>query len=369
MVMTLLTRPKKTVGTFVIATDGSGDFNCDGIADDVQIQAAIDALPATGGCIYMKEGTYVITATIVINKVGVSITGCGYNTLLQTTLNIDIFELQANTFHLEKMRLNGSGTGNYAIYNASANNIGGGILQDLWIAEFTDAIHLEYVDVTVISHLIINTISNDAIVLGYGNSSTGSTEVVIDGCRIIDVGRYGIFLNGAAWMTKITNNNIVGTTYNYTLQWGIYLLDHCDQIIITSNDIYDLGGNGGAIKVEDTCKLNIISSNMISEIRGTTDAMVITGDCQWNNVSANIFKNCMTSLGALFIDDNSDFNTIVANTFFSNYDYNVKINSADCNNNCVSGNHSMSTDPGAGTFTQRIIDLGTSSNIFNNGEW
>ncbi len=42
------------------------DFVCDGAADDVQIQAAIDALPVGGGTVMLSEGTFNIAASVVV---------------------------------------------------------------------------------------------------------------------------------------------------------------------------------------------------------------------------------------------------------------------------------------------------------------
>ena len=56
--------------TFVIAANDSStlskqqaDYVCDGIADEVQIQAAIDALPANGGKVLILEGEYTKSTT------------------------------------------------------------------------------------------------------------------------------------------------------------------------------------------------------------------------------------------------------------------------------------------------------------------
>jgi len=56
----------RRTATFVIAASDSqnkrdADYHCDGTADDVQIQAAIDALPAGGGKVFLLEGTYALT--------------------------------------------------------------------------------------------------------------------------------------------------------------------------------------------------------------------------------------------------------------------------------------------------------------------
>lgn len=44
-----------------VSTDGSGGYNCDGVSDDVQIQAALDAVyTAGGGTVLIKAGTYIV---------------------------------------------------------------------------------------------------------------------------------------------------------------------------------------------------------------------------------------------------------------------------------------------------------------------
>ena len=65
--------PGKRYANFVIGTSTNGwttddcDYLCDGIADNVEIQAAINALPSSGGEIKFLSGTYVISSPISIN--------------------------------------------------------------------------------------------------------------------------------------------------------------------------------------------------------------------------------------------------------------------------------------------------------------
>lgn len=61
--------------TFVIVASNSSalellqaDYVCDGTADDVQINAAIAAMPAGGGSIVLSSGLFTTAAAIVINK-------------------------------------------------------------------------------------------------------------------------------------------------------------------------------------------------------------------------------------------------------------------------------------------------------------
>src|SRR3990167_10805911 len=70
---------------FVAASDASAAsiaaalpaYRCDGTADDVQIQAAIDALPAQGGKVLLSEGTFTITSAINVGIKYLTLQGAG----------------------------------------------------------------------------------------------------------------------------------------------------------------------------------------------------------------------------------------------------------------------------------------------------
>ncbi len=50
-----------------VSTGADGDYTCDGTADEVQIQAALDAVSAGGGgTVFLKEGTYYISNATII---------------------------------------------------------------------------------------------------------------------------------------------------------------------------------------------------------------------------------------------------------------------------------------------------------------
>ncbi len=70
---TLLTMPTGRGATLVVAARNSSavskaqaDYLCVGVADDVTIQAALDALPVLGGKVLLMEGTYVLAASIAM---------------------------------------------------------------------------------------------------------------------------------------------------------------------------------------------------------------------------------------------------------------------------------------------------------------
>ncbi len=60
------------------------DFLCDGTADDVEIQAALDSLPTTGGKVFLSEGTFTLSAQIArtIDDVQIEGSGAGTNLVL-----------------------------------------------------------------------------------------------------------------------------------------------------------------------------------------------------------------------------------------------------------------------------------------------
>ncbi len=68
-----------TLGTTAYAA-GTADYTCDGVADDVQFQAALNALPANGGKISVLTGNYVFSATVTRAIPNVTIDGNGLST-------------------------------------------------------------------------------------------------------------------------------------------------------------------------------------------------------------------------------------------------------------------------------------------------
>src|SRR5882724_581132 len=52
------------VASATTSRSASADYVCDGVADDVQIQQAVNALPVTGGAIYLTDGIFTLSANI-----------------------------------------------------------------------------------------------------------------------------------------------------------------------------------------------------------------------------------------------------------------------------------------------------------------
>lgn len=77
--------------TVVVAAANSlnqaaANYVCDGTNDEVEIQAALDALPATGGEVLLLDGTYYVEESIVLDSYQ-TLRGQGRNTIITTNTN------------------------------------------------------------------------------------------------------------------------------------------------------------------------------------------------------------------------------------------------------------------------------------------
>ena len=119
---------------FIVGTSANGwtaadcDYLCDGSADDVEINAAITALPSTGGEIVLLDGTYNITAPIKLGKAGVTLRGNGQSTkLVRAFSGSYVIYLSGGYGVVENLLIDGA-SGTYtssskAIYALASNNI------------------------------------------------------------------------------------------------------------------------------------------------------------------------------------------------------------------------------------------------------
>lgn len=88
------------------------DYVCDGVADDIEIQAALDALPTQGGKVILSEGTFTIAIAINMPS-NANLEGSGYNTRLNRTTAGDVINATGsvgthlNNIVIENMRVTG----------------------------------------------------------------------------------------------------------------------------------------------------------------------------------------------------------------------------------------------------------------------
>lgn len=212
--------------SFVTVGSTDADYITDGTADDVQIQAAIDALP-NGGTVFLKQGTYNIAAPIVIaTEKGLHLTGSGYGSILHAvnSLNDNIIE-----------------------FNPSSAGV--------W-AKF--------------SHFKIegNCANQTA---GHGIYAAGALECIFESLWFHEVYDYGIYLYRIASGNYGHNNKIYNCTFDEGdnsagIGGGIYMEEN-DENVIYANSFQFMGGSGARTAlgqgycIYDKGGLNKISKN------------------------------------------------------------------------------------------------------------
>ena len=118
---------------FVVGTSTAGwtkkdcDYLCDGTDDQVEIQAAINALPSTGGEVVVLDGTYNIASSIAINKHNITITGNGSSTVLKKMWDsgsyaIPVLDAKMSNICIKYLQIDG----NRAVYQSGFGIASGG---------------------------------------------------------------------------------------------------------------------------------------------------------------------------------------------------------------------------------------------------
>ena len=267
------------MGTFVVALDGSGDFD--------NIQEAIDALSSNGGVIYIKEGVYTITGFIKINVNNTSLIGTGKATKIQTSGNHVM--ISANTLSgifLSKLYLYGNGIGlnNVGIHLENCSN---SCITNCWIENCGESgIWLE-------SSGDENYILNNWVKSGNQNGitveSSDYTNISNNFCLSNKSHGISINANNCIIQGNICKDNDVNDTATYN---GIHI-ESGDYNIITgnrceSNDNFEIN-----IK-DNTCNKTIIIGNIC-----------IGGDHQGaiNDAGANTHPNGASGTANLALDD------------------------------------------------------------------
>ena len=259
------------------------DFLCDGTADDVQINAAIGAC-SSGGEIVILDGTYSITAPIVVNK-NLKIRGSGTSTILTRAYVSGassgmIYASAPSCYKLEITGLSFYGVGNTytstvnnAIYayditslsvynNYFYYNAGYGIYYYTPSNEESSVFNIDnnvfnsgYFDIFIDNAqrgIISNNIISDTTRAISFNNTTNLTIT----SNVIKTCEYGIITSTTTYATII--NNVI----NNSSTAGIYL-NACSYFTVASNNVKSLGG-GLSIRLNGTGNnYNFITGNSV----------------------------------------------------------------------------------------------------------
>ena len=241
---------------------------CDGVNDHIEIQAALDALPATGGEVKLLEGTYNVQATINLDS-NQTLRGCGRNTIL-TTATANLYFLSA---------VGGAGTEKVGIVVADLQIDGGaGVISDCGIL-------FQYTDYSTIQKVYSRRHAD------YGMLIENSDFNTIEG-NVCQGNTDGIRFH------ESNSNTISGNT--------------CP-------------GNDYGIRLRDTCSDNTIVGNTCI---GNTDGIQLYGSSD-NTITGNTCQG--SSAVGINLTASSDNNTATGNTCNGNSSHGITISSSDGN--------------------------------------
>jgi len=294
MVMSMGSFATRTVATVVVATDGTGDFT--------DIQDGIDSLPATGGVVYVKEGTYTITETLNVNIDYVSIIGAGAGTLISIVGNITGLSITNDYCTIEKLRIisdvypGSYNTGNGIILNGSSYSR----ISNCWIGGFNHGIDIR--DGSDDCVVISNNIDKSYVGILVFNNDTAVTIVFN---KVNDSFTNGIYI-------RETANSYIGANIVTLAGYSALYIQYCDNNIFEGNVLEGHGNEG--IKMAAVSNRNIITSNIISnEIIGIHFYAWVPFylSCDDNIINSNIISECTT--GIKIDNAGMDDNIVVSN--------------------------------------------------------
>lgn len=292
----------------------AANYVCDGNNDEVEIQAALDALPAGGGEVVLLDGTYHVETQIDLDSYQ-TLRGQGWNTILVTAT--------ANLVFLSAV--GGAGTEKVGICIADMQIDGGAGL----VSSF--GIYWEYVDYSFIHN-------------------------VYSRRHIAGMAYAGLELNYCDF-NRITNNAFHANGV------GIYLLNSIGNII--ADNTFTEGGDEG-IYCADSNE-NVISSNTF---QGNGLYGIFLEGSNNNAILGNLLTE-NSQLSTNTYDDiylySSDYNQIQGNTCraggLANVPrYGINISNAGCTGNIVIDNDLY--DDGFGTAPFNDAGTGTKLNTF-----
>jgi len=307
--------PPRVATLFVAANNAldrsraQADFLCDGVADDVQINLALNALPASEGRVILSEGTFNLANPIIIPANNITLEGQGRSTF------IDGDGLATGEHGIVISSVADCIVKNLAIQTEDG---GGKVCHCIFIEDGSNNCHIEEI-------VIVNS-DSDAIHI----EGTTIYDLSIHDVTIEDADVHGIYADmdgaNALLRAQITLNTIVGTGST-----GIFFGNTGNQnyCTIADNIIYQAGDR--AIQLLDTSNSEISGNLCLASIAegillGTSNYCGITDNTCYGNGDDGI--ELSTSIRCI----------ISGNNCYGNASSGIYLDGAS-EDNIVEGNH------------------------------
>lgn len=360
--------------SFVIAAHDSidnenADYVCDGTDDQDQINAAISSLPEQGGSVYLREGTYVLSAGIDIAGSNVTVGGSGAGTVLKVQGGVNgtmtlVNAINADSVALRDLIIDGNAgmntEGSYkgvVLDRCSDSTVSGVRVRDLkgvgveigssYLVTVENSGIQDCASYGIMVNYSVGVSVSGNIVQGCGDESVllaNSRDCTVQGNQVLYGGSHGVHLDLSNY-NMIENNVLRGSEKNGLFlemshynaisgnqifesgNWGIYLSSASDHNTVTGNSVSASGYDG--IRTGESLGNSIISNMVL----GSGWAGMIVYDSDDTVVSGNVVDTCFYSGISVY---NSNRVVVSGNTFKWADENGIQIQSSD---DClVSGN-------------------------------
>ena len=291
----------RSSATLVVAASDSlhperADYICDGVDDQVEIQAAIDALPSGGGKVLLMDGTFNVHTCIYINRDNVVLEGYSANIFQTDGSNCGVIETNGSNIKILGLTIDGNKSGNPDEIHA--------------IGLYCDGVARSNVQV---SDCYIHHSNGDGIEMGYGDL----TDVIISNNVIHDSREHDVHVNGGSRII-ITNNHLYNeeTLASVVLDTSEWNASKIEDVEVVNNIIHGTAGNGVAVGV-GLCGGVIVRPNrtLISDNIIYSCGMngVYIGDYSDNaDIHDNIIR--LNERAGIFIESGSTHTVVRGNT-------------------------------------------------------
>lgn len=289
--------------SYVISTNGASFYaqNCNtgaidysGTTASTVIDSAIDG--ATTGTIYIKAGTYPLTATINADQSGIQLVGEGLATVLEPDSGVDGITIGASDVQIRNLYISASlsGSGDAIQVNNGFDKIviENNRIENAYHAVFVTGNNSE--DIKVRNNIIVNSGRADgAIQFSEGSGSGTIRKVEISGNNIITPTSHGIeVLTTTAGLRLIKEVSIVNNVIDSPGHAGIFV-SRTNGTIINGNFV--TSADSESIDVEASASV-VISSNRVLD--GTLQGIVVIPVSTDYSYDITISSNVVQTTGA-----------------------------------------------------------------------
>ena len=327
----------------LVVGSANADYITDGTADDVQIQAAIDAADtAGGGVVFIQSGTYDITAPIEM-KDYVTLEGEGINAtdlVLANSVDNHLITSDASTSGyvwfctIRNMTLDGN----------KANNVDG------------DVVNMLRSHTWVVEHLQIQNASRHGVHMVGTSDPVFCINSIVKHCYISDSDDIGLKIGGYA-PNNHALNNIIGTN---TVSVPLVSLENTECTFI-GNHVH----HGAADGIEISSDRNLVIGNFVETSGANGISLTSAGSgarVEGNSITNSGFGGGGGTFSAIKIA--GDRASVIGNLCIDTQgtktqDYGIEVTST-ATYNIVRSNHTLASDNLTGDI---LIDGGATNNL------